>query len=412
MNDTTLLEPLPERARPIALNGLARRNVLRHLEGIAEGHLAIHEGAESLEFGKRGSPLSSTLHVLDPAFYADVALGGAVGAGESYMLGRWHASDLTTALRILARNRAAMDSLETGLARWSRPLHKAAHALRGNTRAGSRRNISAHYDLGNEFFELFLDETLMYSCALFERPGMTLADASRAKLEAVCRKLDLSPGQRVLEIGTGWGGFALHAARRYGVHVTTTTISPNQHRLATERIRAAGLDDRVTVLLQDYRDLRGSYDRVVSIEMIEAIGHRQYGEFFRRAANLLARDGRMLLQSITIADRHYAAARDDVDFIKRYVFPGCCIPSVSALCSAMADASDLRLVHMEDIGPHYATTLAAWRRRFLENAGRVRDMGYPESFVRLWDFYLAYCEAGFAERTLGDVQMVLTREGA
>jgi cyclopropane-fatty-acyl-phospholipid synthase len=352
------------------------------------------------------------VHVFDPAFYADVAVGGAVGAGESYVLGRWGSSDLTAALRILARNRAAMDSLETGLARWARPLRRAAHALRLNTRDGSRRNISAHYDLGNEFFGTFLDETLMYSCALFERPGMTLAEASVAKLEAVCRKLELGPGQRVLEIGTGWGGFALHAAREHGCHVTTATISPNQHRLATERVRAAGLGERVSVLLEDYRDLRGTYDRVVSIEMIEAIGHRQYPEFFRRAGALLARDGRMLLQAITIADRHYAAARDDVDFIKRHVFPGCCIPSVSALCGAMAEASDLRLVHLEDIGPHYATTLAAWRRRFLENTLRVRAMGYPDSFIRLWDFYLAYCEAGFAERTHGDVQKVLTREGA
>jgi cyclopropane-fatty-acyl-phospholipid synthase len=412
MNDTTLLEPLPERARPIAMNGFARRQVLRRLEAIADGHLSIHEDGRTLEFGRRGSALSAAVHVFDPAFYADVAVGGAVGAGESYVLGRWGSSDLTAALRILARNRAAMDSLETGLARWARPLRRAAHALRLNTRDGSRRNISAHYDLGNEFFGTFLDETLMYSCALFERPGMTLAEASVAKLEAVCRKLELGPGQRVLEIGTGWGGFALHAAREHGCHVTTATISPNQHRLATERVRAAGLGERVSVLLEDYRDLRGTYDRVVSIEMIEAIGHRQYPEFFRRAGALLARDGRMLLQAITIADRHYAAARDDVDFIKRHVFPGCCIPSVSALCGAMAEASDLRLVHLEDIGPHYATTLAAWRRRFLENTLRVRAMGYPDSFIRLWDFYLAYCEAGFAERTLGDVQMVLTREGA
>jgi len=292
----------------------------------------------------------------------------------------------------------------------AQPLRKWAHALRRNSRAGSRRNISAHYDLGNEFFALFLDETLMYSCALFERPDMSLAEASTAKLDAICRKLQLAPGQRVLEIGTGWGGFALHAAREYGCHVTTTTISPSQHRLATERVRAAGLESRVDVLLQDYRDLRGTFDRLVSIEMIEAIGHRQYGEFFRRAAERLAPDGRMVLQSITIADAHFAAARDDVDFIKRYIFPGCCIPSVGALCGAMAASSDLRLVHLDDIGLHYATTLRHWRTRFLANVERVKAMGYPDEFVRMWEFYLAYCEAGFAERTLGDVQMVLTRE--
>jgi cyclopropane-fatty-acyl-phospholipid synthase len=412
MNDTTLLELVPDTGRPAAAAGFARKQVLRHLEAIAEGHLAVHEGSSTIEFGKRGAALSATVHVDDPAFFADVALGGAVGAGESYMLGRWRSSDLATALRIFARNRTAMDSLETGLARLALPLRRMAHALRANTRSGSRRNISAHYDLGNEFFSLFLDETLMYSCALFEREDMTLLEASEAKLEAICRKLELAPGQRVLEIGTGWGGFALHAARRYGCHVTTATISPNQHRLATERVRAAGLADRVSVVLQDYRDLEGTYDRLVSIEMIEAIGHKQFGEFFRRAAQCLAPDGRMVLQSITIADRHYAAARDDVDFIKRYIFPGCCIPSISALCGAMADASDLRLVQLDDIGPHYATTLRRWRERFLANAERVRAMGYPEAFIRMWEFYLAYCEAGFAERTLGNVQMVLTREGS
>ena len=411
MNDTTLLELIPTPARPLARPNFFRAQVLQRLGAVADGHLTIQEGNDRLEFGRAGAALSATVRVNDPAFFADVALGGAVGAGESYMLGRWDADDLTAALRILARNRDAMDSLEGGLARFSRPLRKAAHAMRRNSRDGSRRNIAAHYDLGNEFFELFLDETLMYSCALFERPDMTLAEASVAKLEAVCRKLRLAPGKRILEIGTGWGGLALHAAREYGCHVTTTTISPNQHRLATERVRAAGLADRVTVLLEDYRELRGSYDRVVSIEMIEAIGHRQYPEFFRRAGSLLARDGRMVLQSITIADQHYAAARDDVDFIKRYVFPGCCIPSVSALCGAMAGASDLRLVHLDDIGEHYATTLRCWRERFLASAGRVRALGYPEAFVRMWEFYLAYCEAGFAERTLGDVQMVLTREG-
>jgi cyclopropane-fatty-acyl-phospholipid synthase len=411
MNDSTLVDLLPERGRPAA-GGFARALVLRRLEAIGEGELVIREGARRLGFGRRGSPLSAMVEVKDPAFYADVALGGSVGAGESYMLGRWAADDLVTALRILARNRSAMDSLETGFARLAAPLRRLAHALRRNTRAGSRRNISAHYDLGNEFFGLFLDETLMYSCALFERPGMSLAEASVAKLDAVCRKLALAPGQRVLEIGTGWGGFALHAAREYGCHVTTTTISPNQHRLAAERVRAAGLAGRVTVLLEDYRDLRGAYDRLVSIEMIEAIGHAQFAVFFAKAASLLARDGRMLLQSITIADTHYAEARDGVDFIKRYIFPGCCIPSVSALCGAMARASDLRLVHLEDIGPHYAATLAAWRERFLGNAQAVRALGYPEPFLRMWEFYLAYCEAGFAERTLGDVQMLLTREGA
>ncbi|MEO7744099.1 MAG: cyclopropane-fatty-acyl-phospholipid synthase family protein [Usitatibacter sp.] len=411
MNGATLVGLAPTRARPGALGSIARRGVLERLRGIGAGALQVRDEAEVFEFGIPGAELASTITVHDSSFYADVALGGSVGAGESFMLGHWQASDLTVALRIMLRNRHAIDAVDGGMARLSAPWRKAAHWLRANTRAGSRRNIAAHYDLGNDFFSLFLDETMMYSCALFERPGMTLAEASTAKLESVCRKLGIGPEHHVLEIGTGWGGFAMHAAARHGCRVTTTTISPSQYELARARVRAAGLEDRVTVLLQDYRDLGGTFDRVVSIEMIEAIGHRQYREFFGRCGGLLARDGLMLLQSITIADRHYAAARDDVDFIKRYVFPGCCIPSVGALTAAMVDASDLRLVHLEDIGAHYAPTLAAWRDNFFGNLDAVRALGYSETFIRLWEFYLCYCEAGFAERTLGDVQLVLSREG-
>jgi cyclopropane-fatty-acyl-phospholipid synthase len=252
---------------------------------------------------------------------------------------------------------------------------------------------------------------MMYSCALFERPGMTLAEAQFAKLDRICRTLALGPSDHVLEIGTGWGGFAIHAAGRYGCRVTTATISPSQFELARERVRAAGLADRVTLLLEDYRDLDGRFDRLVSIEMIEAIGHRQYGEFFRRAAQRLAPRGRMMLQSITIADHRYERARDEVDFIKRYVFPGACIPSVSALAAAMADSSDLRILALDDIGLHYATTLAHWRSNFEANLGGVRALGFPETFLRLWEFYLCYCEAGFAEGQLGDAQMLFERSG-
>jgi cyclopropane-fatty-acyl-phospholipid synthase len=411
MNDTTLIELAPVLSRANPLGTTARRLVLGRLAALEHGMLRLLEGGERREFrGTTPGPVA-LLEVHDPAFYADLAYGGSVGAAESYMLGHWTTPDLTTLLRLMLANRTALDSLESGLARLSAPLRLAAHWLHRNTRAGSRRNISAHYDLGNDFFGLMLDETMMYSCALFERPDMTLAEASRAKLDLVCRKLDLGPSNHVVEIGTGWGGFALHAAGRYGCRVTTTTISPSQYELARERVRAAGLQDRVTVLHEDYRDLRGTFDRLVSIEMIEAIGHRQFGEFFRRSAGLLARNGRMVLQSITIADRHYVRARDEVDFIKRYIFPGCCIPSVGALTEAMVSESDLRLVHLQDIGPHYATTLAAWRRRFHANLDQVRALGYPDSFIRMWEYYLCYCEAGFAERALGDVHMVMTREG-
>ena len=411
MNDTTLIELAPTLSRPNPLGVAARRLVLGRLESLRSGTLRVQDGDVVHEFRGAAPGPGATLVVRDPAFYSELAYGGSVGAAESYMLGHWSTPELTGLLRLMLANREALDALEGGLARVSSPLRLLAHWLHMNTRAGSRRNISAHYDLGNDFFRLMLDETMMYSCALFERPDMSLAEASRAKLDLVCRKLGLGPSNHVIEIGTGWGGFAIHAAGRYGCRVTTTTISPSQYELARERVRAAGLDDRVTVLLEDYRDLRGQFDRLVSIEMIEAIGHKQFGEFFRRSAELLTRDGRMVLQSITIADRHFAQARDEVDFIKRYIFPGCCIPSVGALTEAMVAASDLRLVHLEDIGPHYATTLATWRRNFHARLDEVRALGYPDTFIRMWEYYLCYCEAGFAERTLGDVHMVMTREG-
>ena len=410
MADTTLIELSRSAPRVNPLGALARRLVFARVATLSAGLLRIREGHEVHEFGARSTGVDATITVLDPAFYAEIAFGGSVGAGESYMLGHWQADDLTALMRLLLRNRHALDAMETGLALISGPLRIAAHWLHRNTRSGSRRNISAHYDLGNDFFRLFLDETMMYSCALFERPEMTLAQASAAKLDTICRKLALGQQDHVLEIGTGWGGFALHAAAHYGCRVTTTTISPSQYQLANERVRAAGLGHRITVLLEDYRDLKGSYDKLVSIEMIEAIGHQYLGEFFRRCAERLIPGGRMLLQSITIADRHYARARDEVDFIKRYIFPGCCIPAVSALAQAMADSSDLRIVHLEDIGPHYATTLACWRDNFFTNLDQVRALGYPESFCRMWEYYLSYCEAGFTERALGDVQMLLARE--
>jgi len=409
MTDTTLIELSRGAPRANPLGALARRLVFARLATLRAGLLRIREGNAAYEFGVPRSGIEATVTVLDPAFYAEIAFGGSVGAGESYMLGHWRADDLTALMRLLLRNAHAIDAMETGLARVSQPLRIAAHWLHRNTRAGSRRNISAHYDLGNDFFRLFLDETMMYSCALFERPGMTLAEASTAKLDAVSRKLALGPNDHVLEIGTGWGGFALHAALQYGCRVTTTTISRNQHALARERVRAAGLEGRVNVILEDYRDLEGTYDKLVSIEMIEAIGHRQFGEFFRCCARRLAPGGQMLLQSITIADRRYARARDEVDFIKRHIFPGCCIPAVGALAQAVSDSSDLRIVHLEDIGPHYATTLARWRDNFLAHLDQVRALGYPESFCRMWEFYLSYCEAGFAEHALGDVQILMTR---
>ncbi len=394
-----------------SLDRLARAGVLARLRHLREGEIVLVERGRTSTFGTVTDefPVRCVIHVDDPRFFSDVAFGGTVGAGEAYTNGFFRCSDLTAAVRILVRNRDVMDSIDSGLARVMLPAYKLFHWLNRNTRAGSRRNIAAHYDLGNDMFALFLDETMMYSAGIFETPEASLHEASVAKLERICRKLELAPTDHVVEIGTGWGGFAIHAARHYGCRVTTTTISREQHELARERIQAAGLQDRITVLLEDYRALEGRFDKLVSIEMIEAIGRRYFDTYFRKCSDLLKPHGMMLLQAITIADQHFEAASRSVDFIQRYIFPGSCIPSVAAMTDSVARVTDMRLFHLEDIGPHYATTLREWRARFMRNADEVLKLGYPQSFLRLWEFYLCYCEGGFMERCIGDVQMLLTK---
>jgi len=335
------------------LDTVARALLLDRLGRLTHGRLTLAEAAGERAFGPGSAP-AARLTVRNPHFYRAIVLGGHLGAVEAYLDGWWDTDDLTALVQVMVQNRAVLDSLETGWARLALPLRRAWHAWRRNSRTGSRRNIAAHYDLGNEFFAEFLDETLTYSCGIFERPDASLRDASIAKYERLCGKLDLGPADHVLEIGSGWGGFALHAAGTRGCRVTTTTISREQHRLAVERVSAAGLGGRITVLLQDYRDLAGCYDKLVSIEMIEAVGHAFYPTFFRKCAALLKPGGRMALQTITIDPRFYHRARREVDFIKRYIFPGANIPSIPVLRHAAEQDSGLALVHLEDITPHYA----------------------------------------------------------
>jgi cyclopropane-fatty-acyl-phospholipid synthase len=390
---------------------LACSAVRRALAQLELGELRLIDADGETRFGHR-SPrcgLSATLRILDPRFYLDTALGGSVAAGEAYIHGLWSCDDLTALTRIMVLNRAALSGLEGGLARLSRPLYKLYHHLHRNSRTGSARNIAAHYDLGNELYRLMLDDTMAYSCGIFESEHATLQQASQAKFDAACRKLALRPSDRLLEIGGGWGGLAIHAAQRYGCHVTTTTISKAQHEYARARIAAAGLQNRVTLLLEDYRELKGRYDKLVSIEMIEAVGADYLDGYFGRCSALLERDGAMLLQAITIQDQLYAQALRSVDYIQRFIFPGSFIPSITALAAAVCRASDLKVFHLEDIGPHYARTLAEWRRNFFAHLPQVRRLGYDDGFIRLWEFYLCYCEGGFAERQLGDVQILLTK---
>ena len=411
MSPPVLSVPAAHAAAPTALDAWLRRRVLRSLAPLRHGGLVLEDAWGRQRLGVADGAHPVHVRVADPRFYRALALGGSVAAGEAYGDGLWHSDDPVALVRLLLRNRDLLDAMESGSARPASAALRAWHALRGNTRAGARRNIAAHYDLGNDFFGLFLSPDLMYSSALWAGDD-TLESASTRKLDAVCRKLGLREGLRVVEVGTGWGGLALHAARHYGCHVTTTTISREQHALASERVAEAGLQDRVTVLLRDYRDLEGRFDRVVSIEMIEAIGARYQEAYFGKLAALLEDDGLALVQAITIEGHRYEQALRSVDFIKRHIFPGSFIPSVHGILGASARAGDLQLVHLEDFGLSYARTLNAWRSRFLGARDQARGLGYDERFLRLWDFYLAYCEGGFLERSIGVSHLLFARPGA
>jgi len=314
-------------------------------------------------------------------------------------------------MRLFSANLATLELLESRQSLLVRLGLKLSHALRRNTRAGSRKNISAHYDLGNDFFKLFLDPTMMYSAALFRTDETSLEEASTAKLEELCRQLELDSSDHLLEIGTGWGGMAIHAATHYGCRVTTTTISREQYEYALAQVQAAGLQDRVTVLCEDYRNLEGSFDKLVSIEMIEAVGHDYYSSYFQRCSQLLKPEGKMVIQAITIADQRYEAARNSVDFIQRYIFPGGSLPSVAVIADHLARDTDMQMIHLRDITRDYALTLASWRKRFLAAQSTVEKMGFEQSFIRMWEFYLAYCEGGFRERIIGTVQLAFAKPG-
>ena len=400
--------------RERGLDRFLRERLCARLDGLQGGQLYLHDAWGDRRLGEAGAHdegLRTALRVHDPAFYRAVAGNGSVGAGESYSDGHWDCDDLVALVRLLARNRALLDAMERGPARLGGLAMRWLHGLRRNTRAGSRRNIAEHYDLGNELFQLFLDADMMYSAAMFASPHDTLEQASQRKLRRICEKLELREGDHLLEIGTGWGGMAMFAAREFGCRVTTTTISARQHALASERVRAAGLQDRITLLRSDYRDLDGRYDKLVSIEMVEAVGHQFLDGYFGKCASLLAPGGLALVQAITIEDHRYAQALRSVDYIKRHVFPGSFIPCASALVESAARAGRLRLLNLEDFGDSYALTLRHWRQRFLARREQARALGLDERFLRHWEFYLAYFEGGFLEHATSDVQLLLAAPG-
>jgi len=387
---------------------LARRFFFRLFAGIRNERLEVVARGHRYAFGPADASLSAVVYVRSPHVWREL-LRGSTGLAETYMKGHWSADDMVSLIRIAARNMGVLDRARE---RWHPVLHGVQRLRRMvpvNDQAGSRKNIAAHYDLGNQLFSLFLDSTMMYSCAYFESPQTSLEQAQLAKLERICKQLRLGPDDHLLEIGSGWGAMAVHAASRYGCRVTTTTISREQHEVAEERVHEAGLEHLVTVLHEDYRDLTGTYSKLVSIEMIEAVGWQYFDTYFRRCSDLLEPDGLMLLQAITIDDRAYEVEKASKSFINTHVFPGGCLPSLEVIHRCLARQTDMRTIWLEDITEHYAKTLVRWREAFLASAAEADSLGYDESFRRMWELYLAYVEAGFRECRVRDVQLLLAK---
>ena len=389
-----------------------RRPFMSRLKRLQGGLIRLEDHSAKgklVEFGDAGSPLQANASINNGAAFKKIATGGSLGAAEAFMDGDWDSSDLTDLIRIFIRNLDASHSIDASTSWFRRLGDRLLQRLKANTIRGSKSNIAQHYDLGNDFYSLWLDDTMNYSCAVFDRADVSLSEASTAKMERVCRELDLSPEDHLLEIGTGWGGLAMHAAKHFGCQVATTTISDEQHKMARQRVQAAGLQDRVTVLNKDYRELEGRFDKLVSIEMIEAVGHEYLPTFFEKCSQLLKQDGRMLLQSIVIADQRYEFHRKSVDFISKYIFPGGALPSIAKLTELAAKQGGFRMLRLTDIAPHYAETLRRWRYKFTEQLSAVRGLGFDERFIRMWMYYLCYCEAAFDERQINCVQMLLAK---
>lgn len=381
-----------------------KKLLLKRMQDLKWGSITIVDGTDgnrAYQLGDSTSPVATTIHVNRTSFFSRASLGGSIGAGESYVDGDWTCSNLPNLIRIFVRNRSVLENMDNRLGNILLPVQKVMHGLRSNTVEGSRKNIRDHYDIGNDFFQLFLDETMMYSSALFQGEKRTLKEASLAKIKMICDKLELKPTDNVVEIGTGWGSLAIYAAENYGCHVTTTTISREQYEFTKKRIEEKGLQDKITLLFEDYRHLRGEFDKLVSVEMIEAVGINNLPVYFEKCSSLLKPQGLMVIQAITIREQFYESAKNSVDFIQKHIFPGGALPSVWAMMDCIKDNTDLMLVGQEDFAEDYADTLAEWMKNLAARKDEIVKLGYPEFLFRLWEFYFAYCEGGFRERAIG-----------
>ncbi|MEO0443516.1 MAG: cyclopropane-fatty-acyl-phospholipid synthase family protein [Pseudomonadota bacterium] len=389
----------------------AKKLVLKWLKHFSQGSLTIDDGGRRYHFGEdpQAAKISAYIKVNHDSVYRDVLFNGTVGSGEAYMKGAWESPNLTNVIRLMCLNMDMLQKINKGWSKINSVMASWIHRLRANTKKNARLNIAAHYDLGNDFFSLFLDPTMMYSSAIYANENVSLDEAAVFKLDHICRRLQLNKNDHLLEIGTGWGGMAIHAAKHYGCRVTTTTISKEQHQHAVEAVKQAGLEGRITVLLDDYRDLEGGFDKLVSIEMIEAVGRRYYPSYFSTCARLLKDDGLMLIQAITMPDQRYSISSDSSDFIQRYIFPGGDLPSLGAIARNVGEYTDMQIAGIEDITLDYARTLEDWRQRFFDKLAFVKSLGYDDVFIRMWDFYLSYCEGGFRERSINTLQLLITK---
>ena len=391
------------------INGFIKKQVLKRLEHLSNAFLTINSPEQVYEFGDQNSALKAVITLHNDNFFTEVAFQGSVGAAESYVAGDWDCDDLTHLVQVFVRNRDLLDAMEGGSAKIKNLLLKVGHFFNKNTMQGSRKNIAGHYDLGNDLFEQFLDSRMMYSSAIYASSDEALEVASERKLRTICEKLALKPDDHVIEIGTGWGGFAIYAAEHCGCRITTTTISEQQHAYTAQLIKTKGLEKQITLLKKDYRLLTGQFDKLVSIEMIEAVGHQYLPTYLQKCNDLLKPEGLALIQAITIEDHRYKMALNSVDFIKKYIFPGSFIPSVGVILSVNAKNTDMKLINLEDFGDSYAYTLRDWQTAFNANIEAIEQAGYGTDFQRMWRFYFSYCEGGFIERAISDVHLLLAK---
>jgi cyclopropane-fatty-acyl-phospholipid synthase len=393
------------------LDKTAKKILIKLLSNLTQSHLTLVDSEQSISLGNQNASLNAVVYIDNPKTYKRILLGGSIAAGESYIDGWWTSPDLTKVIQVLSREQGIREGLEKSFTKILSLPKWIYHKARKNTKEGSKKNILAHYDLGNDMYKTFLDKEMVYSSAIYPHAEATLDEAQLHKLDLICQRLELKAGETLLEIGTGWGALAIHAAQHYGVHVTTTTISDAQFDYAKERVESLGLNEQVTLLSKDYRELQGQYDKLVSIEMIEAVGHEYLASFFETCNKHLKPNGKMLIQAITIADQRYDEYRKGVDFIQRYIFPGGCLPSINIMADNVTNKTDMVITGLHDIGQDYAKTLKHWFERFEAEQSKIKKMGYGDDFIRLWQFYLCYCEGAFLERMTSTVHLIAAKPG-